>query len=152
MTDRISLTNMRFEGRHGVPDEERARPQPFEVDVELHLDLRPAGRADDLAQTLDYRQAFEICRDVVEGPSCLLIEALAERIATRLLDAFESTGLSSVVVRVRKPEVPLPGRLDNAAVQIKRRRPRHRGPAPDGGPSVDSGSNSVDPDGRPAES
>ena len=48
MTDRILLENIRLEGRHGVHEEERAAPQPFEIDVELVLDLQPAGRADDL--------------------------------------------------------------------------------------------------------
>jgi dihydroneopterin aldolase len=121
MTDRIALTNMRFQGRHGVLEEERAQAQPFEVDVELYLDLKPAGVSDDLSRTVDYRDVFEICRAVVEGPSYQLIEALAESVAARLLAAFEAAGLSEVVVRVRKPRVPLPGLLDHAAVEIRRR-------------------------------
>ena len=121
MTDRIALLNMRFEGRHGVDEEERARPQPFEVDVELYLDLRPAGLADDLARTVDYRDVFSICRDVVEGPSIQLLEAIAESIATRVLADFGSAPVSEVVVRVRKPNVALPGELDGASVEIRRR-------------------------------
>jgi 7,8-dihydroneopterin aldolase/epimerase/oxygenase len=126
MTDRISLVNMRFEGRHGVHEEERAKAQPFEVDVELHLDTRPAGQADDLSKTADYREAFETCREVVEGPSCQLIETLAERIAAGLLDKFEPVQVSEVVVRVRKPAVMLPGDLDTAAVEIRRQAARSR--------------------------
>lgn len=125
MTDRIALQNMRFQGRHGVLDEERDWDQPFEVDVELCLDLRPAGQSDDLAQTIDYRVVFAICRDVIEGPSCQLIEALAERIAAAIFSEFESAAISEVVVRVRKPKVGLPGALDAAAVEIR------RGPAAD---------------------
>ena len=121
MTDRISLMNMRFEGTHGVLEEERLAPQPFEVDVELHLDLRPAGLTDDLSKTADYRDAFEICREIVEGASCRLIETLAERIAARLLAAFEEAAVSEVVVRIRKPAVMLPGQLDAAEVEIRRR-------------------------------
>ena len=121
MTDRIVLSKMVFEGRHGVTDGERAKAQPFEVDVEIHLDTRPAGLADDLSKTVDYADAFEICRSVVEGPSRRLIEAIAEEIAQKLLARSESLGASEVVVRVRKPRVPLPGRLDHAAVEIRRR-------------------------------
>jgi dihydroneopterin aldolase len=121
VTDRIVLTNMAFQGRHGVLEEERAAAQPFEVDVELHLDLRPAGLTDDLAKTVDYRDVFEICRFVIEGPSCQLIEALAEAIATRLLTEFAAAEVTEVVVRVRKPKVALPGRLDGASVEIRRR-------------------------------
>ena len=124
MTDHIELTNMVFQGRHGVLELERARAQPFEVDVEIHLDLRPAGLADDLSKTVDYRDVFEICRSVIEGPSRLLVEALAEEIAQKLLALSEPLGATDVVVRVRKPNAPLPGRLDHAAVEITRRRER----------------------------
>ena len=121
MTDRIVLSKMVFEGRHGVTEGELAKAQPFEVDVEIHLDTRPAGLADDLSKTVDYADAFEICRSVVEGPSRRLIEAIAEEIAQKLLARSESLGASEVVVRVRKPRAPLPGRLDHAAVEITRR-------------------------------
>ena len=121
MTDRIVLTNMRFEGRHGVLDEERAAAQPFEVDVELHLDLGPAGQSADLTMTVDYGDVFRMCGEVIEGPSCRLIETLAERIAARLLATPAPTVVSEVVVRVRKPLVALPGDLDHAAVEIRRR-------------------------------
>ena len=61
---------------------------------------------------------------MIEGPSCRLIEALAERIAAIVLSEFESAAISEVVVRVRKPKVGLPGVLDAAAVEIR------RGPTP----------------------
>jgi dihydroneopterin aldolase len=124
VTDRIVLTNMVFRGRHGVGEAERSNAQPFEVDVEIHLDARPAGLTDDLSRTVDYREVFEICRAVVEGPSRQLIETLAESIATAVLERSAAAGATEVVVRVRKPEAPLPGRLDHAAIEITRRRER----------------------------
>ncbi|HEX7492124.1 MAG TPA: dihydroneopterin aldolase [Candidatus Limnocylindrales bacterium] len=124
MTDHISLSGMRFRGKHGVLEEELQTSQPFEVDVELWLDLSPAGRSDDLSQTADYRAVFDICRETIEGPSFRLIEALAEEIAGRVIARFETLEFSEVVVRVRKPEVALPRDLDFAAVEIRRRRPR----------------------------
>ncbi len=121
MTDRIALINIRFQGRHGVLEVERAQPQPFEVDVELSLDLAPAGISDELRRTVDYRAAFAIVRETIEGPSRQLIESLAETIATRLLSDFSAAGVAEVVVRVRKPNVDLPGPLDAASVEIRRR-------------------------------
>ena len=126
MSDVIALTNMQFQGRHGVSAGEREIAQPFEVDVEIHLDLRPAGLTDDLDKTVDYRDIFEICRSVVEGPSRLLIETLAEAIAEKVLEGSEDSGVDEVVVRVRKPDVPLPGELDHASVEITRGAPRGR--------------------------
>ncbi len=123
MSDRVALLNMRFEGKHGVLEEERRTAQPFEVDAELHLDVRAAGLADDISRTVDYRDVFRICREVVEGPSFHLIEAVAETIAARLIEDFRAAAVSEVVVRVRKPEVALPGSLDAALVEIRRRPP-----------------------------
>jgi FolB domain-containing protein len=119
MTDRIILHNMVFQGRHGVLEEERRKAQAFEIDVELHLNLRPAARADDIAQTIDYRDVYDLCRRVVEGPSCTLLEALAETIASELLTHFSAP---EVVVRVRKPGVILPGPVGYAAVEVHRGR------------------------------
>ncbi|MDR7401340.1 MAG: dihydroneopterin aldolase [Armatimonadota bacterium] len=118
-TDRIILEGMRFFGYHGVLPEERARGQEFVVDVDLLADLRPAGRTDDLAATVDYRRVYDLVREVMEGPPRRLLEAVAEEVAARLLGLGAVT---AVRVRVRKPSVPLPGPVDYAAVEIVRRR------------------------------
>ena len=121
MTDHVALLNMRFEGKHGVLEFEQTTAQPFEVDAELYLDLGPAGRSDDIELTIHYREVFRICREVVEGPSFRLIEAVAETIAGRILAELRAAPISEVVVRVRKPRVALPGSIDAAMVEIRRR-------------------------------
>jgi dihydroneopterin aldolase len=120
MTDRISLTNMVFQARHGVNDWEKAEPQRFEVDVELAVDVQPAGLEDDIARTVDYRGVYATTRQVVESTTFNLIEALAEAIAHELLGGQPL--VQEVVVRVRKPEVQLGGPLDHASVEIRRVR------------------------------
>lgn len=120
MSDRIVLANMQFMARHGVHDWEQREPQPFEVDVELHRDLRRAGTDDDLAATIDYGPVYATVQRIVDGPSMQLLEALAEAIATSLLADLDVT---EVVVRVRKPAVRLAGPLDFAGVEIRRGRP-----------------------------
>lgn len=126
-SDRILLAGMAFEGRHGVGEDERAAPQPFEVDLALELDLAPAGHADDLSRTVDYSLVFADVRAVVEGPSVLLLETLAERIATLLLDRHPA--VVGLAVTVRKLRVPIPGRIGSAAVEIHRGRGRDDGDA-----------------------
>ena len=106
MSDRIILDAMVFQGTHGVYAEEQQTPQPFEVDVELALNLQPAGLSDDLAQTVDYGRVFDTCRQIVESTRFNLIEALAEAIAQELLAGFPA---DEVTVRVRKPQVKLGG-------------------------------------------
>ena len=121
MSDRIVLANMRFQGRHGYYDHELLTPQPFEVDVELVLNLQPAGVDDDLEQSVDYGKVYEAVRQIVESTSYRLLEALAEAISHELLAGFQ---VSEVAVRVRKPAVRLSGPLDYAGVEIRRGRPK----------------------------
>lgn len=117
MSDRIVLHDMRFLGRHGVEEAERSQAQPFAVDVEIVRDLGPAGRSDDLARSVDYGAVFGACRDVVEGRSFRLIEALAESLADEILTRFAVT---DVVVRVRKLQPPIQGTLGWAGVEVVR--------------------------------
>jgi dihydroneopterin aldolase len=120
VSDRIVLTNMRFQGRHGYYDHEMTTPQSFEVDVELLLNLQPAGLDDDLTKTVDYAEVYTATRQIVESTSFRLLEALAEAISHELLADF---AIGEVGVRIRKPEVKLGGPLDHASVEIWRRRP-----------------------------
>jgi dihydroneopterin aldolase len=111
---------MRFQGRHGYYDHEMATPQPFEVDVELVLDLQAAGVDDDLERSVDYGKVYAAVRQIVESTSYRLLEALAEAISHEVLVDFN---VGEVTVRVRKPEVKLGGPLDYAGVEIQRQRP-----------------------------
>jgi dihydroneopterin aldolase len=110
---------MQFQGRHGYYDHELLTPQPFEVDVELALNLQPAAVDDDLERSVDYGRVYTAVRQIVESTSFRLLEALAEAISHELLTDFEVT---EVAVRVRKPAVKLSGPLDYAGVEIRRQR------------------------------
>ena len=123
MSDRIVLANMQFQGRHGVYDWEQLNPQPFEVDVELVVNLQPAAVDDDLDKTVDYGKVYEAVRQIVESTSYRLLEALAEAIGHELLVDFN---VGEATVRVRKPEVQLGGPLDYAGVEIQRLRASDR--------------------------
>ena len=110
---------MVFQGRHGVHPHEQLVEQRFEVDVELLLNLQPAGVDDDLARTVDYSSVYATVKQIVESTSFRLLEALAEAIAHELL---ADVSVSEVGIRVRKPEVDLGGPLDYAGVEIWRHR------------------------------
>ena len=120
-TDKIILEEIRFYAYHGGSPEERTLGQPFQVDMEAELDLAPAGKSDDRADTVSYTHLFRIVRDVMEGEPRSLLEALAEDIARRTLDSFPVHG---VRVRVKKPAPPIKGGVTSgAAVEIYRTRP-----------------------------
>lgn len=116
--DRIQLQGMSFQGRHGVRDAERAKPQEFRVDVEVDCDLSTPGRTDRLEDTVDYTKIRAIARSVVEGESVKLLETLAARIAEQVL---ELPHVAEASVRVAKRPASLQP-IDAAAVHIKRTR------------------------------
>src|SRR5215203_2083320 len=112
-TDEILLEGMRFYAYHGVNPEEQALGQRFTVDVVLAVDLRRAGRSDELAHTVSYSAVYKVVRGIVEGEPRQLIEAVAEAIAAAVLREFSPAG--RVTVTVRKPEVPMKGSMLDAA-------------------------------------
>ena len=124
MSDAILLRGLRVVGRHGVLPEEHERAQPFEVDLELELDLHRAGGSDDLADTVDYGAVAESVAAVVAGEPSQLLEHLAERIAQATAAAAGASGgpqVESVTVVIRKLRPPVPVDLDSAGVRIQRR-------------------------------
>lgn len=116
-SDRIELRGLRAVGTHGVLAEEQARAQPFEVDLDLDADLAPAGRSDDLADTVDYGALAERVASVVTGERHALLERLAERIAEA---ALADERVRSVTVTVRKLRPPVPVDLASAGVRVVR--------------------------------
>jgi dihydroneopterin aldolase len=121
VTDHIRLNEMVFFGYHGALPEERALGQRFVVDIEVEADLKRAGESDALTDTVNYSELYTAAEAIVVGPPFNLIEAVAERIASRIL--AEQTAVESVLVRIRKPGVPIPGSvLGSSEVCIERRR------------------------------
>ncbi len=118
--DRIFLRGMRFMACHGVLPHEREVPQPFEVDVEMGLDLRAAGESDDLDDTVNYAKAYDVVSTVLTVTRKYLIEAIAEELADDLLRDFDS--LRWVRVTVHKPAAPIDGIFSDVGVTILRRR------------------------------
>jgi dihydroneopterin aldolase len=114
--DRLLLEGMTFFGRHGALPAERDLGGRFGVDVVLEADLAPAGRTDRLEDTVDYVRAYELVREVVEGEPCQLLEAVAERIAGRLLQLER---VERATVRVRK-RPPVQGEFNAFAVEVTR--------------------------------
>ncbi|MCL8209378.1 MAG: dihydroneopterin aldolase [Actinomycetia bacterium] len=120
MPDRLRMVGARFWARHGALSREAVTPQPFEVDVELELDLGPAGRTDRLDLTVDYGALWQAVHEVMAGPRRRLLETLAEAIADRLLQP----PVEQVRVTVRKLEPPLPGYVAYTAAEVVRTRAR----------------------------
>lgn len=118
--DKLHLNRMQFYGYHGVFPEENKLGQRFYVDLVLSLDLSEAGRTDDLTKTVNYAEVYQVVKQIVEGRTYRLIEALAENIASDVLHQY--TSVNDVTVRVVKPHPPFDIHYDGVVVELTRKR------------------------------
>jgi len=117
--DRILLNGLIFFGRHGCHAAENELGQKFTVDIELECDLAEAGLSDDVEDTVDYVTIYNAAKEIMEGEPAKLLESLAQRIADA---ALEDERIKSAWVRIRKPQIALPGVLDYIGIEITRAR------------------------------
>jgi dihydroneopterin aldolase len=120
MTDRILVHRLAVFAHHGVLEEENRLGQRFYLSLDARLDLRDAGRRDDVALTVSYADLAELATGIATGQRFKLIEALAEAVAAETLKRFPV--LEAITVRVDKPSAPVPAILDGVSVEITRTR------------------------------
>ena len=101
---------MRFHVRVGVLPHERVLAQPLEIDLTVR-------RIDGASDGLDYRDLYELVRDVVAAEPLDYLETIGEGIAERVLML---AGVAGVRIAVRKPHVALGGPLSYAEIVVER--------------------------------
>lgn len=118
--DRIEIRGLRVVARVGVPDEERAVPQPIELDIDLEVDLDAAAASDDVADTVDYGAVTLAVSEAVGSAEWALLERMAA-VACDAALAADDRALAAVVT-VRKLRPPVPVDVDTTAVRLRRSR------------------------------
>lgn len=119
--DRMFLRGIDAHGYQGVFDAERTTGQRFIVDVDWWVDTARAVRDDKLGSTPCYKQVFDMVVSVITGQAWALIETLAERISSVLLDRFPT--IDALAITVHKPNAPIGGRFADVGVSMSRARP-----------------------------
>jgi dihydroneopterin aldolase len=115
--DKLILSGMTFFSAVGIYEEERRLSQKIVVDMELYLDLEKAGKSDQLTDTINYEEVYNLVRSICEDKSFFLIEALGEEIAKEVLNYFP---VISINLRVKKYQPPLKGLVDFVGIEIQR--------------------------------
>lgn len=119
MSDVIEVRGLRAMGVCGVLPEEQHRPQPLELDFDLHVDLSAAGASDALGDTVDYAAAIAAAELIVTTVHCALLEHLAALVADALL---ADDRVQHVTVSVRKLRPPVPQQVATTGVRVVRSR------------------------------
>ena len=98
--DKIFIRDLTLRCIIGIYPEERREKQDIVINVEMHCDLRKAGRSDDLNDTVNYKAVKKAVLKLVEESGFQLIESLAESIADL---ALADDKIQQVVVTIDKP-------------------------------------------------
>ncbi|MDF0651682.1 MAG: dihydroneopterin aldolase [Nitrospira sp. LK265] len=119
MGGQIVIEQLEFRGRCGVTPEERTRPQPLAVDLELDCRLSAAGLSDDLVHTIDYAKVAQLVIDIGTVQESQLLETLGERLLAALFDEFP---ISRVKLWLRKLHPPISFVTRSVGICIERTR------------------------------
>ena len=113
----IKIENMEFYAYHGCYDQEQVVGNRFLVDLEISANLDKATLSDNIEDTLNYQNAYEIVKEQMNIKSRLL-----EHVAGRILDELFSrfTEIEKATVRVSKMNPPMGGQMERVSVTLSR--------------------------------
>ena len=115
MTTKITLQAMKFYAYHGVLEQERRVGNTFVVDLTLTAPLEKAVQSDQLEDTINYAEVYELTKQEMNIPSQLL-EHVAGRICRALRHHFPQ--IEQIEIRVRKLNPPFGGDVHSASVLL----------------------------------
>lgn len=87
--DIIFIRELEIETVIGIFDWERQIRQKISLDLEMGTDIRRAAGADAIEHTLDYKAVSKRLIQFVSESEFMLVETLAERIATLVMGEFD---------------------------------------------------------------
>lgn len=117
--DRILINGIRVMAYCGALAEEHTRRQPFDIDIELRVDISKAAISDNLEDTVDYSWVLEEVNKYFEDSKIKLIERMAQIVADI---TFQDERVEKVKVTVKKLQPPVSQPLNYSGITISRIR------------------------------
>lgn len=113
---RIHVEGIKLYAYHGCLAEEAKIGGNYIVDVALDYDFSKAAVSDDLSNTVDYCEVYEICKKEMAIRS-KLIEQVCHRISKSIQSKFPM--VTSLKVKVTKISPPMNGDVSHVSVEIE---------------------------------
>ena len=101
MQDFIHIRDLLLRTILGVNDDERVNRQDVLINLTLSVDLRAAGRSDDIRDAVNYRTITKQVIEHIENSRYLLVEKMAHQVASLCLNA--DGRIDAVEVSIEKP-------------------------------------------------
>jgi len=120
-SDQIIVQGIEFYAYHGVPDAEQQIGHRYRADLIVDLDLREAGRTDELRHTVSYGDLARLVIQIGTSQQRRLLESLAEQMCAAILDQFPQIQRVELFLAKRLP--PTGTITELAGVKLIRSRP-----------------------------
>ena len=88
--DKIYLHGIQAQTLIGAYEWERQQAQAIVIDLDIALPDKRAGHSDQLQDTINYASVLDRLHSFLASQQCLLLEALAERLAQDILQHFQA--------------------------------------------------------------
>ncbi|SMF01621.1 dihydroneopterin aldolase [Alteromonadaceae bacterium Bs31] len=98
--DIVFINDLRINTIIGIFDWEREVKQTVSLDLEMAHDIRKAAESDDIQYALDYKKVAKRLIEFVGQSEFLLVETMAEKLATIIMTEF---GVCWLRLSVSKP-------------------------------------------------
>lgn len=111
----ILLENVKFYAFHGVFPQERKVGNDYQVSLRIGYDISRAMVSDDVNDTLNYAEVYQLLSQEMSVPSALL-ERVAGRIGDRLFRKFPA--IQSIDLTIIKVNPPMGADSEGAGVEV----------------------------------
>jgi len=111
----ISIEGMEFFAYHGCFTEEQIIGTKFNIDLYLTVDTSKAEESDNLHDTVNYQEVFQLVKSEMQVSSKLL-----EHVGRRVLEKVKLTfpQVEHAKIKIKKLNPPLGGKMDFVSVTI----------------------------------
>ena len=113
----IELKKMIIHAYHGVREQERIVGNNYRIDLKVCLDLSKAIESDNMDDTINYSEMFNLVKEEMKISSHLL-EHVAGRIIRKIKQNYPN--ISKITIRLAKIKPPIEGEIQEAAVIISK--------------------------------
>ena len=115
----IEITGLSIYTHHGVEKAEREVGQRLLFDIAFEVPECDATLTDRVEDTVDYADVCQQVALAAQERSYKTLERLCSAIADRMIDRY---GAEQVIVRVSKPEPPIPLPVEEVSVEVWKER------------------------------
>lgn len=98
--DIIFIDGLRVDTLIGIYPREKAMPQAVELDLQIGRSTASAGASDDIRDTINYAEVVARLQQDLGAQHFNLLEALAEHVATLILEEFGATWVRVSVAKI----------------------------------------------------